>query len=131
MSLLTKEAILAADDRKSVDVPVPEWGGTVRVATIPALEQDRWVAAGNKNGEMANDTFRIQYVALCCVDEKGNRLFSAKDVAALGEKSSKAIQRVFEAASTLNGLSESAASETEKNSVADQSDGSSSESPGV
>jgi hypothetical protein len=131
VSLLTKEAILAAEDRKSVDVPVPEWGGTVRVATIPALEQDRWVAVGNKNGEMANDTFRIQYVALCCVDENGSRLFSTEDVAALGEKSSKAIQRVFEAASTLNGLSEAAISETEKNSKADQSDGSSSESPGV
>lgn len=130
MTLLTKEAILSADDRKFEDVAVPEWGGTVRVATIPALEQDRWTAANAAGGEAEKETFRIQYVALCCVDEEGNRLFAPKHVEALGKKSSRAIQRVFEVAAKLNGLTAEATEELEKNSEAGQSAGSSSESPG-
>jgi hypothetical protein len=130
MNLLTKEAILSADDRKFEDVSVPEWGGTVRVATISAIEQDRWSEAAGKDGGISKETFRIQYVALCCVDESGNQLFAPKHVEALGKKSSRAIQRVFDAAAKLNGISGEAAEELEKNSEAGQSAGSSSESPG-
>lgn len=130
MSLLTKEAILSADDRKFEDVPTPEWGGTVRVGTISAIEQDRWVAENQKNGKVSDLTFRVQYVSLCCIDENWNRLFTTEDLAALGNKSTHAIQRLFEVASRLNGLSEQAAGELEKNSEAGQSAGSSSESPG-
>lgn len=127
MTLLTKEAILSADDRKFEDVAVPEWGGSVRVATIPAIEQDRWTAESAESGEAKRETYRIQYVALCCVDEAGNRLFSQKHVEALGMKSSKAIGRVFDVAARLNGLSGEATGELEKNSEAGQDAGSSSE----
>lgn len=130
MSLLSKEAILAADDRKFVDVSVPEWGGQVRVATVEAITHDRWMAAHAKDGGGA-DKFRIYYVALCCVDENGKTLFSPEDVEALGKKSAQAINRIFEVASDLNGLSAKAAEELEKNSEAGQSAGSSSESPGA
>ena len=130
MSLLSKEAILAAEDRKFEDVHVPEWGGTVRVATIPALEHDRWVSENQKN-DVSGHNFRMHYVALCCVDEAGKRLFDASDVKALGEKSSKALQRIFEVATRLNGLDAAAGAELEKNSEAGQSAGSNSESPGA
>ena len=131
MNLLTKEAILSADDRKFEVVSVPEWNGSVRVATIPAIEQDRWTAESAESGETKKETYRIQYVALCCVDEDGNRLFSQKHVEALGLKSSKAIGRVFDVAARLNGLHAEATGELEKNSEAGQDAGSSSESPGV
>lgn len=130
MALLSKEAILSANDRKFEDVQVPEWGGAVRVQTIPALEHDKWVAENQKAG-VSELNFRIHYVALCCVDEAGNRLFDASDVKALGEKSSKALSRIFEVATRLNGLSAPAGAELEKNSEAGLSAGSSSESPGA
>lgn len=130
MALLSKEAILSANDRKFEDVQVPEWGGAVRVQTIPALEHDKWVAENQKTG-VSELNFRIHYVALCCVDEAGNRLFDASDVKALGEKSSKALSRIFEVATRLNGLSAPAGAELEKNSEAGLSAGSSSESPGA
>ena len=34
MALLTRDEILAADDIKTEDVEVPEWGGDVRVSVM-------------------------------------------------------------------------------------------------
>lgn len=129
MTLLTKEAILAAEDRKTTDVDCPEWGGAVRVATIQALVHDRWMARHAKDGA-SPEMFRIQYVALCCVDGEGNPLFTPDDVEALGRKSFQPINRLYEAAAELNGLATGVAEDVAKNSDAGQSAGSSSESPG-
>lgn len=130
MTLLNKEAILSADDRKFEDVPTPEWGGAVRVATINALDHDRWMAKNAKDGGASPETFRLHYVALCCVDEDGNALFTLSDVEALGRKSHQVINRLFDVASRLNGLNLATVEEAEKNSGAGQSAGSSSESLG-
>jgi hypothetical protein len=125
MNLLNREAILSAQDRKFEEVEVPEWGGTVRVATIPAADQDRWVAKFSANGEADQAMFRAGYVALCCVDGEGARIFKDEDTRALGSKSASAIRRVFDVAAKLNGLTEGA--ELEKNFDAGPSAGSSSE----
>ena len=42
MSLLSKEAILAAQDLPSEDVEVPEWGGTVRVRGLDGKGRDEY-----------------------------------------------------------------------------------------
>lgn len=115
MSLLSKDAILSADDRKTRDVEVPEWGGTVRVATMTASERDRWEAETYGGSKPNTLDFRARFVALCLVDEKGARMFSDKEVAALGGKSAAALQRVFAAAQELNALTDSAVEELEKN----------------
>src|SRR5262245_57716358 len=49
---------------------------------------------------------RAKIVARCIVDEDGARLFTAADVAALGEKSGEAIDRIFEVAATLSGMTD-------------------------
>ena len=94
---------------------VPEWGGTVRVATMTASERDRWESE-TYGGEKPNtEDYRARFVALCLVDEAGNRLFSNKEVSDLGKKSAAALHRVFKAAQELNALSDAEVEGAEKN----------------
>lgn len=111
MALLTKEAILAADDRKTEEVPVPEWGGSVMIRTLSGRERDEFesstikVRGGKREENFAN--FRARLVSLCMVDETGQRLFKTRaEIDMLGNKSVAALQRVFNKAQELNGMSE-------------------------
>lgn len=115
MGLLGRDAILGATDLPSVDVEVPEWGGTVRVRMLTGGERDAFEAGTitrhGKKVEQNLVNIRARLVALCAVDEKGERLFGEGDVEALARKSAAALNRVFEAARLLNGLTEEAAAE--------------------
>lgn len=111
MTLLTKDAILAANDRETVDVEVPEWGGTVRVRALSGAERDAYEVAlagvrpdGSPRINLVN--VRARLVALAVVDETGARMFDDADVKALGEKSGVALQRVFEVAQRLSGMTD-------------------------
>lgn len=112
MSLLSRDQILGAEDRKSEDVPVPEWGGEVRVRALSGAERDEYeayivtvTASGQKRVNLKN--LRGRLVSLACVDGEGNRLFSDEDALALGDKSAAALERVFDVARRLSGLSDS------------------------
>lgn len=111
MSLLTKDAILAADDRRTEDVPVPEWGGSVRVRALSGKERDAYESAivqvsGNGDRKVTMENIRARLVSLTVVGEDGERLFSDADISALGDKSAAALERVFDAARKLSGLTE-------------------------
>lgn len=109
MAYLTKEAILAAEDRKFVDVEVPEWGGTVRIGTMTAAARDRFELTLIKHRRSEGDTsIRAALVAACAVDEKGDPLFTASDLERLAAKSAAALGRLFDAASDLNVLTSEA-----------------------
>ena len=45
MTLLSKTAILAAQDLQTEDVEVPEWGGAVRVRSLTGRERDAFEAS--------------------------------------------------------------------------------------
>lgn len=98
MAYLTREAILAVDDRPVVEVEVPEWGGTVRVQALDALSGQQ-LANDLANG--TDEGLRIGLAARTMVDEQGVRLFSDADVYALAAKSWDAILRVSDAAIEL------------------------------
>lgn len=111
MALLTRDDIFNADDRKSEVVNVPEWGGEVMVRTLSGKERDQYEAGTiktNKQGKQEQnfENFRARLIALCVVDEKGVRLFSERDVAALGNKSAAALQRVYDKCQELNAISD-------------------------
>jgi len=110
LSLLNKDQILSADDSKTRDVDVPEWGGTVRVRGLSGIERDEYeqemVERRGKRVEANLRNARARLVALCAIDEDGARLFTNSDVRALGAKSAAALNRVYEAASVLSGLTE-------------------------
>jgi hypothetical protein len=107
--LLSREAILAADDLAAEDVHVPEWGGTVRVRALTAYERDQFEQAlldgrgPDRQINLAN--FRARLVALTVVDAEGRRLFSEEDAWLLGQRSAAAVARVFDVAQRLSGMS--------------------------
>ena len=116
--LLTKAEILGADDLKHEDVPVPEWGGSVRVRTMTGSERDQFEAycvSAGKQGVGGLDNVRATVLSLVLVDEQGNRLFSKRDVDALGRKSVAALDRVFAVAQRINRLSDRDIEELEEN----------------
>jgi hypothetical protein len=130
MAILGRDAILAANDIVTEVVPVPEWGGEVLVRGLTGLERDAFEASvveqKGKKTELNLRNVRARFVALSVVDEQGERVFADADVLRLGRKSSRALQRVWEKARELSGLTDEDVEELAKNSVSDQSDDSTS-----
>lgn len=125
MALLTRDQILQASDIKTEAVEVPEWGGTVMVRGLTGkqrdgFEQEITQQKGAKTTmNLANA--RAKLVQLSVIGDDGALLFSREDVSALGAKSAAALQRVFDVASRLSGLSTADMDELTKNSASDQS----------
>jgi hypothetical protein len=115
MGFLTRDQILGARDLKVVEVEVPEWGGRVRVSMMTGTERDGFeaetVIRRGKKVDVNMVNMRARLVARTVVDETGARLFSDEDVLELAKKSSAALNRVFETARVLNGLTEEATAE--------------------
>jgi hypothetical protein len=105
MAILTREQILAVQDRKTETVPVPEWGGEVLVASMMGDARDKLEAQiASTDGPRRFERMRAKMVSAAVVDESGNLLFSETDVPALGKKSALALQRVFNVAMRLSGF---------------------------
>ena len=126
MALLKRDEILAAVDRPVETVSVPEWGGEVLVQGLTGVQRDDLEMSiistnGKKTPNVDMHNLRAKLCALCMVDESGKRLFADADVRELGRKSASALQRVFEAAQRLSGLSNADVEELTKNSESDQS----------
>lgn len=110
MGDLTREAILGANDVVIEPLEVEEWGGTVYIRGLSSQERDSYdrtlVRVGPRGQTSVGnlDNVRATLAVRCIVDQEGNRLFSDKDAAELGKKSSSAVQRVWELARKLSGM---------------------------
>jgi Phage tail assembly chaperone len=128
--MLNKDSILAAADLPTEKVPCPEWGGDVYVRTMAGHERDHFeqsVADGKSKSNLNNVRARLAVKTVC--DDKGNRLFTDDDAEALGKKSGKVLDRIFDAAQRLNGIGKEAENDIAKNSAAAPSGSSTSSSP--
>ena len=129
-AFLSRDAILEAPDLAIVEVEVPEWGGTVRVRSLSGAERDAFEASCTKERKDGGRDFdprnvRAKLVALTLVDENGLRMFQQDDVKAIGRKNAKALERIFDAATELNGLSGADVTSLEGNSDGQSEDSSS------
>jgi hypothetical protein len=115
--MLTRDQILAAKDRESEIVNVPEWGGDVRVAVLSGAGRERVQAAAG-GGIASLSKFSATLLAASLIDEEGAPLFTEEDVAALSEKNPEVISRVLEVSIRLSKLGVSATEDAEKNSEA-------------
>lgn len=119
MAFLTKEQILAADDRRYEVVDVPEWGGTVRLASMTAKDRAEFdeVKAENK------DSIRLMPLLLvsCLVDEQGERIFALDDVPAFLSRSPRVLVDLFSKAIDLNAMSKESIDRLSGNSQSGQS----------
>ena len=91
------------DDLPRELVNVPEWGGDVFVRTMTGTDRDAFEASLiGKEGRMENVRARLVSLTLC--NEAGERMFDDAEIAALGKKSARALDRVFSVAQRLNGI---------------------------
>lgn len=103
---LGRSDILAAADLSHEIVEVPEWGGAVRLKTMTGKERH---TLQNVVGKLKDQEELVEYlVAASIVDEQGIPIFTFDDVRELGQKSARALNRVFKAAAKLNGMTREA-----------------------
>lgn len=115
--MLTRDSILSAADLPTEEVKTPEWGGSVHVRTMSGTERDAFeqsiIDAKKGATSLANVRAKLAVRVIC--DADGNRLFTDTDADALGRKSGKALDRVFEVAQRLNGIGAKEVKELEGN----------------
>jgi hypothetical protein len=124
---LGRDAIIDADDRSYESVDVPEWGGKVRVRGLTGAQRDAYeesLVITNGNSRKVNlANARAKMCVLAIVDREGRQVFSADDVRALGRKSAAPIERVFDVARRLSGMSDEDVEKLTENFGSDPSDG--------
>lgn len=133
MGLLSREQILNADDRPTRDIDVPEWGGSVRVRALNQREVSVWrrslmrpvnkldpkTRATKVEYELideATDVANPRLIAVACIKENGEAMFTLADVEQLATKSLVAVERVGRVIREISGLAYSF-EDIEKNSA--------------
>lgn len=124
MALIGRKQIDDAVDLKTEDVPVPEWGGDVRLRELSAKERSlieaTTIGAKGQTIELrieAFKTLREKTVVAALIDQDGNRLYQDKDAAQLGLKSGQIIERLFQKVQELSGMTKAAVLDAEGNSA--------------
>jgi hypothetical protein len=128
---LDRITILSKLDQRREACEVPEWGCYVWVGSWTAGTRWRILRdwqRGQSDGETRLDMITL-VVALSVVDEYGKRMFSDEDIPGLQQKTATALQRIFDAAMRLNGMSEVAVAALGKGSGTTATDASPSDSP--
>jgi hypothetical protein len=115
-----KKLISEMDDLKLVPLVIPEWNNvTIYLKPMPSALWDAKIAEVKRDhgGDIQKrPNWRAWLVVQSICEEDGSRAFDDGDAAMLGKKSSAALQRIFDKLSEINGLSEKAVKEIEKNS---------------
>lgn len=117
MTILSKDAILGANDIKAEDVTVPEWGGSIRIAVMSGRARDQFLAL-NSTKEEGYSLFQARLLAATVVDESGNLLFTADDIETLRGKSRIVLDQLTDVATRINGMNAEAVGDATKNSEA-------------
>lgn len=102
MNLLSKSTILSANDLKTIDVDVPEWGGVVRVRAMSAAARENLESVARTDQNAIYNRARL--AAFSLVDEAGDLLFSEEEIDQLANKSVAALDRVIEVVLRINDL---------------------------
>ncbi|MGQ4513700.1 hypothetical protein [Streptomyces sp. DW26H14] len=129
---LSRDAILGASDVQIETVDVPEWGDKVHVKGLTGRELDDYQ---NSLRKIVRDQVVVQpnahskLLVKALVDERGDRLFGDKDVDALARKSGRVLDRLWDVAARLSGITDEEQEEIEGNSDAALSGDSTSDSP--
>lgn len=112
-----RDQILAADDRQTEKIDVPEWGCAVYVQVLDGFGRAQFEALCE--GKKPADGRIMERLLVCTlVDENGQRLFEGteEDVLALSKKNAAPLFRLFKVASRLNAIGADAVEDLKKNS---------------
>jgi len=110
---LTREQILGAK-RRQQQVDVPEWGGSVTITALTLADRGRALtdlirSGSDHEGDPAahKEAFRdwqIRLLIRSILDESGEPMFGADDLAALAKADGVPVTRIVDAAGALNGF---------------------------
>lgn len=114
--MLSREQILNIDDIKIEEVEVPEWGGSVMVKGMNGKERDAFELSFLEGSKVSSQNIRAKLVSLTVIDEEKKPIFTVADIDALGQKSAKALDRIFEVAQRLSKIGANDIEEMAKNS---------------
>ncbi len=106
---LSKEDILEAQDIQTDTVDVPEWGGTVHVRALNAVERgklDNLGAQARLDGTAQLEDMHVMTVQMGVIDDDGQRVFSEDDIPELREKAAAPMERISERIWEMSGISE-------------------------
>lgn len=112
---LTKEQILAANDRRSIEVAVPEWGDSVRLAVMTGTERESFERMWTETDQKLLPQYKVKMLRRCIVDESGATMFTDADLDLLGQKNALVIDRLFTECMKLNGFQKDSVEEAAKN----------------
>ena len=115
MPALSRAQILAANDRKPVEVDVPEWGGTVMLQVMSGQERESIEREWTSTSEKLIPFYKEKMLVRCISGADGEPLFSEEDLVALGAKNASTIDTLFKRAMRLNGFEKDSVEEAAKN----------------
>lgn len=117
---MLKDQILSCEDRPApVPVSVPEWPcKTVHVRVMSGAERDSYDQSNYERSKRNEPISRAELLVRCICDESGNRTFEDKDAPALARKNAIVLDRIWDQARRMNGMTAEAAESLEKNSDA-------------
>lgn len=123
MNLLSKEALVAAAAVATLPretVAVPELGGDVIVQGMSGKQRDEWerslIIGRGKRRDVDTQNIRARLVVRCLVDEGGQRLLTDADADLIGNVRVDVLNRIFEVAQRLSGVSDGDIDELKKSS---------------
>ena len=123
MNLLSKEALLAAATAVHLPtetVDIPELGGAVIVRGMTGTQRDAWerslIIGRGKHRDVNTDNVRARLVARCLVNAAGERLLTDGEASALGNLRVDVLNRLYEVAQRLCGVSDGDIDELKKSS---------------
>lgn len=106
----SKQAIFGISDMKIEDLYVPEWDVTVRIRSLTGFERDTFenslIDQRGKKNKLDMRNARAKLVALCVIDEDGNRMFEDSEIGMLGMKNAAALDKIYDVASRMCGMSD-------------------------
>lgn len=104
------DQIFALDDTRREDVWMPEWDCWVLLQGLTGAGRDGYEASilvGKGSNQTINArNARAKLIVLCAIKEDGSPLFTKEQIEGLGKKSGVAVQRLFDVARKLSGLSD-------------------------
>jgi len=135
--VLSRDDLLGATARPRDEVEIPELGGVVYVQGLTSGERDKYegeiMKRDRRSGQMIPQLTKVRalLIALSVTDAEGTPLFSENDLHEIGRIPARTIQKMFDKAAELSGLSETDVEDLERDFEKAQRDGSSSDSQGT
>ncbi len=122
--MLTREQIDAQNDLEPIEFEVPEWDGSVYLIPISATDRARLenVSINDSKADNRKVDQRSMLCAMSIVNAEGKRLYQDNEVAILGKRNARALDRIMDKVMELSGMRQQDFEDAAKNSGAAPTD---------